>query len=254
VNRPTRPGPDTPGAESGVPEAIPLWPYAVAFGVLLAAGIAFGLMAREARQELPDGPDQHLARWVAEHRDDWPLLTRLMLAATRLGDAPFAVGLSLAGAAMLVALPRHAPLWSRIREAAFWLAVLASSWVMNRFLKAFFARERPPSIGHLIAIDDQSFSFPSGHAAFAGCFFGLAATLALRHVGRRPVFLRALVLVVCLGLALAVGASRVWLAVHYVSDVIGGLALGLAWAVASVTIHYGWRHWIWWRRRRLSAA
>jgi undecaprenyl-diphosphatase len=234
-------------------EHVPFWPYAVAFAGLVVAGIAFGLMAREARQALVDGPDQHVARWVAAHREAYPVTTRFFLLATRLGDGPMAIGLSLAAAVALVAFPTGRTTWARVREAAFWLGVLSSSWFLNRVLKTIFERDRPPSLERLVRIDDLSFSFPSGHAAFAGCFFGLLAIRLAWHLGHRHIGIRLAASASCVVLMLAVAASRVWLSVHYVSDVVGGLALGLGWAVIAWTIHYGWLHWRRWRRRLASA-
>ena len=79
----------------------------------------------------------------------------------------------------------------------------------------------------------QSFSFPSGHAATGIGVFGLLGVLAAVY-GRsaRP---RSLV-IAGFGLGLVIGASRVVLNVHYVSDVLAGAFLGLAWLVACVLV------------------
>jgi undecaprenyl-diphosphatase len=245
MDRPTPPGQTTgpAGGPTAAPEEVPPWPYIAAFTVLLLAGVAFGVMAREARRAQPDGPDLRVASWVAEHRDRWPGATRFFLAVTKVGDWPYSVLLSAGLTAAVGLLPRDHPLRLRVREAGFWLAVLASSWLLNRALKKVVGRDRPPEPGHLVGVDAESFSFPSGHAAFAGTYFALLAAVLLRHVEPGRHLPRAAIVLACLLAAWLVAASRVWLGVHYVSDVLGGLALGMGWIAAVWLVRSGWYRW-----------
>jgi undecaprenyl-diphosphatase len=76
----------------------------------------------------------------------------------------------------------------------------------------------------------HSYSFPSGHALFSICFFGVVAALV---AARLPsIAARAAVWTVAVAIAFLIGLSRVYLGVHYPSDVIGGYAAAVAWASA----------------------
>src|SRR5439155_11758291 len=107
-----------PGAASP-----PLWPYLLAFSALIVLGLAFGEMAKEARQEVPDGLDLHAIHWVSRHHREWPGLTHLFLAITVLGNPEVATASTLLVAAVLVWLGRHKVGRLRKREALFWLGV-----------------------------------------------------------------------------------------------------------------------------------
>jgi len=105
------------------------------------------------------------------------------------------------------------------------VAALGQSMVVNS-LKAAFGRARPDFLPHLI--ETTSASFPSGHSASAAAIFLTLAALVARETKDRAV--RNYVFFVAVALALMVGASRVYLGVHYPTDVVGGLSFGAAWA------------------------
>jgi len=119
--------------------------------------------------------------------------------------------------------------WRRERRVAGWI-VLSGVLVIagNALIKLGFRRPRPPWDEPLYEIG--GFSFPSGHAAGAGLLAAVAIllTIILSHRGlRRRLLITAWVL-----LALAIGADRILLGVHYLSDVIAGLCLGTAVTIA----------------------
>jgi membrane-associated phospholipid phosphatase len=96
--------------------------------------------------------------------------------------------------------------------------------------KVFFRRARP-TVPWALAFE-QSFSFPSGHAAHAVVLYGLIAYLVARLVRRRAV-----VILAVLGaafMALATGYSRVYLGVHYPTDVLAGFVVGTLWLLAGI--------------------
>jgi membrane-associated phospholipid phosphatase len=112
------------------------------------------------------------------------------------------------------------------REALAVALSLGGAMLLSYSIKQLVARPRPP-VEHLQAV--SSSSFPSGHAAQASAFW-LSLILALRatNTSRRAIdaaFALALALIV------AVAASRVWLGVHYPSDVVAGALLGACWAL-----------------------
>ena len=104
-------------------------------------------------------------------------------------------------------------------------AVLGES-ILSNALKEFFGRPRPDIVPQLVHA--TSMSFPSGHSTSAAAIYLTVAALIARETKQRIV--RNYVFFAAALLALLVGASRVYLGVHYPTDVIGGLSFGAAWA------------------------
>ena len=96
--------------------------------------------------------------------------------------------------------------------------------VLNQVLKELVQRPRPEGIG-LVA--ETGFSFPSGHSMVAMAFFGLLVWLIWRYERDRT--MRIVCCVALSAVIVAVGISRIYLGVHYASDVIGGFCVSLAW-------------------------
>jgi undecaprenyl-diphosphatase len=111
--------------------------------------------------------------------------------------------------------------------AAFVLIAIAGGVALSEGLKHLFARPRPELVAHLVEV--QTASFPSGHAMLsAATFLTLGALLARVQSGTR---LKAYVISVAILLTLFVGASRVYLGVHWPTDVLAGWCAGAAWAM-----------------------
>lgn len=104
-------------------------------------------------------------------------------------------------------------------------AAVGQTLIVN-ILKDLFGRERPDITPHLVEV--SSASFPSGHSASSAAIFLTLAALTARRTNERSA--RRYIWSVAIVLALMVGASRVYLGVHYPTDVIGGLAFGAGWA------------------------
>lgn len=197
----------TPGGTFGLEFTSLLAALAVALFVLVAYAVVVG-------REPGPTPGDLTAFEVAEHlRTAW--LTGLAKAITALGSGPAITLLTTAAAALLAA---------RRRWAEF--GVLVAGTLLTTLgvweLKAAIDRPRPE--GGLIAV--QGSSYPSGHAAHSVFYVWLALTIVLRL---RPGMARATAVVVSgLALTILIGLSRVYLDVHYLSDVSGGWALGVA--------------------------
>ncbi len=118
-------------------------------------------------------------------------------------------------------------LWrARMRDSALLLLVtLPGGMLLNFAIKTVVQRARPHWDYTYQLID--SFSFPSGHAAGATLLWGLLFHASWPRV-QRPAG-RAALLIVAAGMALLVAASRIILGVHYFSDCVGGILLGLVW-------------------------
>jgi len=113
------------------------------------------------------------------------------------------------------------------RAAVFVLLAVSSGILLGSMLKGVFERPRPELVEHATTV--YSSSFPSGHAMTASIVYLTLAAVLIRVETRRRLKLYLLSLAI-LG-TLAVGASRVYLGVHWPSDVIAGWAAGAAWAV-----------------------
>jgi undecaprenyl-diphosphatase len=116
---------------------------------------------------------------------------------------------------------------------------LAGNGLLNQTLKQIFGRVRPlDPEGSVLA---QGFSFPSGHSAGAVVAYGMLAYLALRLL---PARWHLSALLTAVALIFTVGASRLFLRVHFASDVIAGFASGTAWLALCITSIelIRWRH------------
>jgi undecaprenyl-diphosphatase len=220
----------------------PLWPYRLAFAALAVLGLAFGEMAEAARRQVPDALDSRVMAWVYAHRDHWPGLTRFFHAVTWFGNPSVATSFTIAVAVLLLFLGRRRIGRLRRREAVFWLFVLISGRSLNLLLKAHFQRQRPPIDFRLV--EEDSFSFPSGHSVYSAIFCAMLAILLAREIPASRAWLRIAVVTALATLAGLVGISRIWLGVHYPTDVVGGLLLGVGWVIIAYLLRYGGSRWI----------
>lgn len=116
----------------------------------------------------------------------------------------------------------------RWRELAFLAAALLGGTELSGLFKEFFARARPDLVPHLAR--ETSPSFPSGHATYSAvAYVSFAILLARLAPGAAA---RAYIAGAATVVVLLVGFSRVYLGVHYPSDVLAGWCLGAAWALA----------------------
>ncbi|WP_146567803.1 phosphatase PAP2 family protein [Posidoniimonas corsicana] len=113
------------------------------------------------------------------------------------------------------------------QQAVLLLAALVGGFLLSYGMKALFDRPRPNLTPHGSYVYTRS--FPSGHAMVAACaYLSLGAVLAELV---RPRALKFFLLAVAIGLTIAIGASRVYLGVHWPTDVLAGWAAGGAWAL-----------------------
>jgi undecaprenyl-diphosphatase len=134
----------------------------------------------------------------------------------------------------------------RWREASFAGFGFVGSALLNLGAKHFFQRERP-SLWESIA-PESTFSFPSGHAMGSMTLAAVVIALAWRTHWRWPVTVLAVLF------ALLVSVSRVYLGVHYPSDILGGWCAALVWVVGLYLVMFRGARRPDWRRRDLSSA
>lgn len=112
------------------------------------------------------------------------------------------------------------------RTGLFLLMCIGGGWLMSHAMKLGIARPRPEIVAHLVDVND--FSFPSGHAMLSAVtYLTLGALLSRTQTNRAA---RYFFVVAAILLTLVVGVSRVYLGVHYPTDVLGGWTAGAAWA------------------------
>jgi undecaprenyl-diphosphatase len=121
------------------------------------------------------------------------------------------------------------------REALFLAAANLGSAIGNAALKATFERQRPPAEIVRSLADLQSFSFPSGHAMNAMVFYASISIVGMR-LGRAG--LRVFVLGLALLMIPTMGFTRLYLGVHYPTDVVAGWATGATWVSLSYLMFY----------------
>jgi len=193
-----------------------LGPGALWFGAALPAALLLAALASQI------GPGHALPRFdealtASLARSVPPTTLAWFTVPTWLGNpAPVAV------LAVLVALWLG---WRRQRAlAGIWLLAVIGNTVLNWGLKQLFARQRPTPLDGLL--HETGYSFPSGHASGVLVTYGTLAYLVLRLAPARwhlPVLLATVLLVV------SAPMSRVFLQVHYASDVLAGLCSGTLW-------------------------
>ncbi len=121
----------------------------------------------------------------------------------------------------------------RWRFIAYLAVTAATGGFLNLWLKSTFARARPELAAALR--DAHGYSFPSGHAMGSTLLFGALSYLAFRMLRTWPA--RATVLAFNASMIVAIAASRIYLGVHWISDIAGGIAAGTVW-LATTTVAY----------------
>ncbi len=149
-----------------------------------------------------------------------PGLTSAMRFVTLLGSTQTLVALGLCACVLFVAAG-----WRR--DLVLFAVTLAGAAALNATLKLSFGRARPEAFFNTPL--PTSYSFPSGHALLSLCFYGALAVAVTPHL-RRPAA-RGAVWTSAGLLAALIGFSRIYLGVHYPSDVVAGYATALVWVV-----------------------
>jgi membrane-associated phospholipid phosphatase len=195
-----------------------------AFGLPLLAALlilagslwAFGYIVDEQILEGDATTDQRLADWLHGRATD--PFTEVFRAITWTGN--FVTLLAVTLVAVVV-------LWRRRRktDALFVALAFLGAQVLSNGMKLGFRRERPFFPDPLAT--ESTFSFPSGHALVSLAVYGSIALLLARRISSGP--LRLLLLGGTALLVLAIGFSRLYLGVHFLSDVLAGFAAGTAW-------------------------
>lgn len=191
--------------------------------VVVLGVVLLGWLTREITEAGPRGFDLQFRNWL--HQFPSPGRTRAAFFFSFLGDRVLTVAFFVSVAAFLLL---------RWRRAAIWLCVtMGGALALDLALKFGFHRPRPePFFGTM----PHTYSFPSGHALFAFCFFGVLAGLLADRVDSRAI--QAAIWSLAVTVIAAIGLSRIYLGVHYPSDVLAGYLTAAVWVSTIIVLDH----------------
>lgn len=201
--------------------------FEIAIVVSLAVSVlclfVFVWLGREMRAGDTLRFDEAIRSWV--HQFATPGFTTLMKTVSMMGAQVLAVEL-------LIAFVVFARL--RWKRAGLWLAIaMAGALILEVSLKYAYHRIRPQAY---FVPEPESFSFPSGHALTSFCFYGVLAGLLSDRIKSLP--WRILLWTVAVLLVIAIGLSRIYLGVHYPSDVLAGYLAATVWVGTIIVLDH----------------
>lgn len=196
-----------------------IWDASPLLIVSLACSALFLILFAWLSEEVFEGELRRFDLSVRTRVHDFfsPQLTAFMQDMTFLGSIGFLTALFVI--IVVVWLVRG------MNRPAAWLAIaVGGSVILDVSLKLKFHRVRPvPFVGAV----PMTYSFPSGHALSSFCFYGVLAGLICAGIESR--LLRAIIWIVAAAVVLAIGLSRIYLGVHYPTDVVAGYVAAAAW-------------------------
>jgi membrane-associated phospholipid phosphatase len=206
-------------------------PRSQLFGVRVLAGLGVSLGGAAVFIEIAEQVvgreelariDLGLAECLQAHAA--PAATSLWMTITRWGSLPVLGTIAVAVGVLLLARGQRPLLVA-------WVAAIAGGFLLNLLLKQLFQRPRPPAAAGML--HEPSWSFPSGHAMMSLVGYGMIAYFIVNATSRRLLQLSA-VFVAAL-MVVAIGVSRLYLGVHYLTDVVAGYAAGALWLAVCLT-------------------
>lgn len=193
---------------------------AVLWIAFFACLLLFLVMANEVFVQQDTALDESLFRFAESHTT--PQTTRWMKIISFFASAEY----------LMVAPPLVVLVFAFFRHLRWYglkvLLVSVSSSILNQVMKRFFERPRPA----FAMLEQSGLSFPSGHAMIGIAFYGLLIYVVWHTV--RSLLWRWALSVLLLVLVLLIGYSRIYLKVHYATDVLAGYAMGLLWLIISI--------------------
>jgi undecaprenyl-diphosphatase len=211
------------------PEALPAPTplFHTAIGASLAVAVLCLFLFAWLGREMAEGEtlrfDNAVRGWA--HQFASPGMTRAMTAVSALGYG------FLLFALIIVFL-----FFARLRwlRAAVWLAItMAGALLLDIALKYAYHRHRPTAF---FGVSPGSYSFPSGHALCSFCFYGALAGLLSARI--KSLLWRIVIWSAAAALVMAIGFSRIYLGVHYPSDVLGGYLAATVWVGTVIVLDH----------------
>ena len=201
------------------PRDVRFW---IAMAVMIVAAAAFAVIARDVWETAPIlKQDMQVSVWLHTHGS--PVFSAFLFAITQVHST---VGIPIRSLVVAYFLWRHGD-----RYWVLSLAVaVAGGLLLNVILKFVFHRDRPTWDDPILSL--ASSSFPSGHTAGATLFYGFLAAYMVWRM-KKPAA-RVLVVVACAFMVALVGFSRIYLGVHFLSDVLAAISMSTVWLVVSL--------------------
>ncbi|PFH88440.1 phosphatase PAP2 family protein [Bacillus sp. AFS088145] len=193
----------------------------IAFLISLLSLFGFGLMALLVSNHSIYHFDSTVINFIQGLES--PVITSLMKIITFLGSSVFIILLSISILYFLYKVLNHRS------ELILFIAALIGSNILCVLLKLFFHRARP-DLHRLIEI--SGYSFPSGHATNAMTVYGILTFILWRNISTKSG--RSLLIITSLIMILLIGISRIYLGVHFPSDVIAGYFTGGFWISTAI--------------------
>jgi undecaprenyl-diphosphatase len=197
--------------------------FTIGLALILGAAFVFGELAEDVvKGDTITLVDVRLAHWFRAHATTG--FTDAMLFVTHWNG--------ILGSSIMAALLAG---WFWHRKAHYWLIVVLvaapGGMLLNVVLKHLFQRARPTLEDPLLTL--STYSFPSGHTEAATVFYGLLACYLVRGMRSWPA--RAAIIAAACAMVMLVALSRMYLGVHYLSDVLAATAEGAAWLAICIT-------------------
>lgn len=192
--------------------------------VVVVGGINLFIELTETlKSDLLADYDQAITQYVISQRS--PNLTKFLMFVTNVGD--FYGYVIVVGIFTLLSIFVFKS-WKYILQIVF---VLVLSSISNLILKRFVDRARP-GIEHMVSV--ETLSYPSGHAMSAIAFYGFLIYLFYRF--KMNMVLKSVIILILVLLIFSIGFSRIYLGVHFPSDIAGGYIAGFIWVVFCVVL------------------
>lgn len=195
----------------------------IAFVIVVAGINVFIELTDILSTEALKNYDKNISEYVTSFRT--PKLTKYFIFVTDVGDLyGYLIVIGIFSFISLLTFKR----WKYVLQTTLVLTLASAS---NTILKRFIDRARP-SVEHLVSV--ETLSYPSGHAMSAIAFYGFLIYLFYRF--QMNIVLKATCISTLVFLILSIGVSRIYLGVHYPSDIAGGYIAGLIWVVFCILI------------------
>lgn len=203
------------------------WAYLLTAGIALiffVSGIyVFLELTKDLHETYLAGNDTIITEYIVSYRSE--PLTQYFVFVTNLGDA---LGYLIASIICTITFYLSFRNWQYVAQLAFVMVLALSS---NLILKQIINRARP-SAEHLVTV--KTLSYPSGHAMMAMAFYGMLIYLVSQFAIRK--IYKISLITIFIVLILSIGLSRIYLGVHYPSDIAGGFIGGFVWVLFCIII------------------
>ena len=211
-----------------IEDIIKHYPFLISVAIIFAMGIALfaGILEEVyAKESSIINFDLSITQGIVSART--PELNLVFLNLTNLGNALPFLTIFLFSSILLLVYKKY------ISVLILSLTVLGGQ-ILVYTIKLIIQRARPETIFALIKED--GFSFPSGHTFIAVCFWGVLGYLVIKHF--KNIYLKFLASIIFLTIVLGIGVSRVYLGVHWASDVIASYSLATVYCIVVIFMVY----------------